>query len=69
MAGTHMEDCLHYEHPRGNFLLGHPILVYKVHETKFTQGSTYLSKDLLLPEFTMKLLDGLKDTFPGKADI
>ena len=33
MAGTHMEDCLHYEHPCGNFLLGHPILVYKVHET------------------------------------
>lgn len=72
MAGTHVEDCLYYDHPNGDFLPRHPIqsLPLSTGSTSpiiFTPGSTNLSKGLLPPEFTSKLVAALKDMFPGKV--
>lgn len=73
VAGTRVEDCIM------NILIGisspdippesHP-LVYKVRQPlNLPMEALNLSKGLLPPEFTSKLLDGLTDTFPGKVSV
>ena len=64
VAGTHMEDYPHYDHPDGNFLPGQPIQrviplsIRSCLPIKFTcLSSTHLSKGLLPSEFISILLD------------